>query len=311
MAATSKDTARNATLANRALQRLNATMASMSRRRSPIGGNHADLGGEGRGRRGGRGRRKLRMRGGGKWGRMAGLVTGGTALSLMSSNANAGDLAMMGADVSGLAGELFGALGLKGATKLFKPLDLMLSGAGLVSAISNGDSEEIGATAGDITGGLGGAMAGGAAGAAIGSVVPIIGTAVGGVLGSIIGGLGGGALGEWAGGKIGSWFGDDDKSTDRIKPAQVSEIIKDNDRINGGTDRLPSPEKVQQQLNSNHSRQIVFSPSITLPQSSGNQEADQRLVDLVIERLKAEFMPLMSGDDLEIRVDASLMDNAL
>ncbi|ELN1085017.1 phage tail tape measure protein [Salmonella enterica] len=314
LSATTGDTARNANLANRALQRMNATMARMGRRRAPMGGAGADLGdfgGEGRGRRG---RRRMRMRGGGKWGRLAGLITGGTALSLMSANANAGDLAMAGASVAGTAGDLFSALPaggalLKGAGKMFRPLDIALSGAALTSAISNGDNQQIGATAGDMVGGLGGAAAGAAAGAAIGSVVPVIGTAIGGVIGSIVGGLGGGALGEWAGGKIGGWFGGDDEK-DQVKPAQVSEMIAGNDRVNGTTDKLPTPEQVQKQVASQDNRQMVFSPSITIPPSSGNPEADQRLIDSLIERMKAELMPMMGGGELAVRLDASLSDRS-
>lgn len=314
MSATTADTARTANLATRALQRMNATMARMGRRRAPMGGAGADLGdfgGEGRGRRG---RRRMRMRGGGKWGRLAGLIGGGTALSVLSANANAGDLAMAGASVAGTAGDLFSALPaggalLKGAGKMFRPLDIALSGAALTSAISNGDNQQIGATAGDMVGGLGGAAAGAAAGAAIGSVVPVIGTAIGGVIGSIVGGLGGGALGEWAGGKIGGWFGGDDEK-DQVKPAQVSEMIAGNDRVNGTTDKLPTPEQVQKQVASQDNRQMVFSPSITIPPSSGNPEADQRLIDSLIERMKAELMPMMGGGELAVRLDASLSDRS-
>lgn len=386
LSATTGDTARNATLATRALQRMNATMARMGRRRAPMGGgDYGGYGDEGRRRKGRRGRRRFRIRGGGKWGRLAGLVTGGTALSLMSANANAGDLAMTGAAVAGTAGDFMhnlpaGGAMLKGAGKMFRPVDIALSGAALTSAIANGDNQQIGATTGDMVGGLGGAAAGAAAGAAIGSVVPVVGTAIGGVIGSVVGGLGGGALGEWAGGKVGGWFGDDEESppikpeqtaeakpatsiasesitretvtrsteksdssstfletawqaaklaipslgvtslvsswfgddegTDKVKPAQVSEMIAGNDQVNGTADRLPAPDQVQKQVTSQDNRQMVFSPSITIPSSSGNPEADQRLVDSLIERMRSELMPMMGGGELAVRLDASLSDRS-
>lgn len=82
---------------------------------------------------------------------------------------NIGELAMTGADLAGAAGGLSAMLPmggmaggvLKGAGKLFRPLDIALQGAGLASAISQGNSTQIGATAGDMAGGLGGAAAGG------------------------------------------------------------------------------------------------------------------------------------------------------
>lgn len=318
LSATTGDTARNASLANRALQRMNATLARMARRRMPMGAGGADLGdfgGDG-GRRGKRGRpgRRLRM-GGGKWGRLAGLLAGGTALSMVSANANAGDLAMAGATAAGAAGDLVGALPaggrlLKGAGKVFRPLGIALSGAALTSSIAKGDNKQIGATVGDMAGGWGGAMAGAAAGAAIGSVVPVIGTAIGGVLGSIIGGMGGGAIGEWAGGKIGGWFGDDEKDKDHLQPAQSSVMLANNRLANGTLDRLPPPDQVQKQVTAQDNRQMVFSPSITIPPSSGNPEADQRLIDSLIERMKAELMPMMGGGELAVRLDATLSDRS-
>jgi len=315
LSATTGSTARNATLANRALQRMNATMARMGRRRGAGmgGGYDAGYGGDydsGRDskKRGKKGRR-FRMRGGGKWGRIAGLIGGGTALSMMSASANAGDMAMAGADVAGIGASMMGGLPvggmLKGAGKLFRPLDIALSGAALTSAISNGDNKAIGGTAGDLVGGMGGAAAGAMAGAAIGSVVPIIGTAIGGLVGSIIGGIGGGALGQWGGETIGGWFGGDKEPP---KPGQVSQLIAKNDRVNGTTDKLPTPAQVQKQVAKSDNRQMVFSPTITIPPSSGNPEADERLISTLLERMKSELMPMMGGGDLAVRLDASLSD---
>jgi len=287
--ATTGNTAKSATLADRALRRMNATMNRMGRGRSAFSGAGADLGdySGGDSRKGKKGRRFKA----GKWGRIAGMVSGGAALSMMSASADAGELAMAGADAAGATSELLGAApmaALKTVGKLVKPLDLLLSGAALSSTVANGSAEEIGATSGDIVGGLGGSAAGAMAGAAIGSVVPIVGTAVGGIIGSIVGGLGGGSIGEWAGGKIGSWFGDD--------------------KLNGNTDKLPSPEKVQKEVTKSETKRIVFAPSISIPASSGDIDADKRLIDALMERMKAEFVPLMSDGDLSVRMDATLMD---
>ncbi|EGZ6890533.1 phage tail tape measure protein, partial [Vibrio cholerae] len=89
-----------------------------------------------------------------------------------------------------------------------------------------------------------------------------------------------------------------------------SEMIAGNDRVNGTTDKLPTPEQVQKQVASQDNRQMVFSPSITIPPSSGNPEADQRLIDSLIERMKAELMPMMGGGELAVRLDASLSDRS-
>ncbi|MDG2881825.1 hypothetical protein P7M59_28440, partial [Vibrio parahaemolyticus] len=117
----------------------------------------------------------------GKWGKRAAVLGGGTALSLLTSSANAADLALMGADAATVAGDVASSLPLKGmmagiagtAGKLFKPLNVMLQGAALTSAINNGSAEEIGGTAGDMAGGLGGAALGATIGTAI---LPGIGT---------------------------------------------------------------------------------------------------------------------------------------
>ncbi|MEL0623808.1 phage tail tape measure protein [Marinomonas arenicola] len=235
-------------------------------------------------------RRRFRL---GKYGRLAGLLSSGAALSMFSGSANAADLAMTGADLAGAAGGLSSMLPmggmaggmLKGAGKLFRPLDIALQGAGLASAISQGNSTQIGATAVDMAGGLGGAAAGGLAGAAIGSVVPIIGTAIGGIVGSIAGGMGGGSLGEWIGGKIGGWFEDD-------KTGQ------------------PVPKAIAQQSQQlqNNSKSITFAPTIHL-MPTGNPTYDQQVSDQVIERLKAEFTQGMMGNmDVATRADGSLTD---
>ncbi|HCG7105006.1 TPA: phage tail tape measure protein [Vibrio parahaemolyticus] len=160
----------------------------------------------------------------GKWGKRAAVLGGGTALSLLTSSANAADLALMGADAATVVGDVAGSLPLKGmmagiagtAGKLFKPLNIMLQGAALTSAINNGSAEEIGGTAGDMAGGLGGAALGATIGTAI---LPGIGTVVGGALG----GLAGGEVGEWLGTKVASLFSSEEKETLVAKSAKVEE----------------------------------------------------------------------------------------
>ncbi|GCF89272.1 phage tail tape measure protein [Shewanella sp. M-Br] len=228
----------------------------------------------------------------GRFGRMAGLLGGGAALSMVSGAASAGDLAMAGADIAGAAGSVMdmlpagGAL-LKGAGKIFKPADILLQGAGLASAISGGDSKQIGGTAGDMVGGMGGAAAGAMAGAALGSVVPIVGTAIGGIIGSIVGGLGGGAVGEWAGTKIGGWFSED--KTDQPAPAAVAQQTKQLEQSN---------------------KTITFSPTIQIT-PSGNPAYDRDVGNDLMARMKAELSPMLLGNsDVSARADSSLSDRS-
>ncbi|WP_421854467.1 phage tail tape measure protein [Marinomonas sp.] len=316
-------TTQSANRASRSLDRLNRKLNGLGagggygRERSGRGGRTRGRGGRTRGSSRGRNRlaglrdyednlssraratRPSRLSGRfrlGKYGRLAGLLGSGAALSMFSGSASAGglgDLAMTGADLAGAAGGLSSMLPmggmaggvLKGAGKLFRPLDIALQGAGLASAISQGNSTQIGATAGDMAGGLGGAAAGGLAGAAIGSVVPIIGTAIGGIVGSIAGGMGGGSLGEWIGGKIGGWFEDD--KTDQPAPDAIA--------------------KQSQQLQNNN-KSMTFAPTIHLT-PTGNPSYDQQVSDQVIERLKAEFAQGMIGNmDVATRADGSLTD---
>lgn len=364
LSATTGNTARTATLANLALQKLNATMARMGSGRVRVG---ADVGGDSR-------RRKTtRPARAGRTGRLAraGAVIGGGALMAGSAMA----ALPVGADM------------LQGAGKLIRPLQLALSGADLASGLSAGDNVATGAAAGDMLGGLGGAAAGGMAGAAIGSIVPVIGTAIGGLIGSIIGGLGGGMLGEWAGGKIGGMFGAGTSTSpvppggqqtalaappqllasavvqdkpkplpsylpppplaaapDAVKPVQVSSMFngigqkpvttappqllaasvsQDKTKtppaflqppplLSGGMgrDRLPAPDAVKKQVSNSDNRQIVFSPSITIPPSSGSKDADQRLVDQIMQRLKAEFMTMLGSNGLSVRMDGALSDRS-
>ncbi|MBF4377054.1 hypothetical protein, partial [Vibrio anguillarum] len=58
------------------------------------------------------------------------------------------------------------------------------------------------------------------------------------------------------------------------------------------------------------SRQIVFSPQITIPPSSGNEANDEAMGNKLVERLKAELLGVMSGNEMDVRLDASLTDRS-
>ena len=105
-------------------------------------------------------------------------------------------------------------------------------------------------------------------------------------MGSILGGMGGSVGGEWLGSQVGSWFTDGD-------------TVKD---------RLPSPDAVHKQITTQHHRSVVFSPTISIPPSSGDPEADKQLVDQVLQRLKQDFTGVMGNNDLDVRLDSSLSD---
>lgn len=235
-------------ITTKSANRASVALAKMNRELSGIANNGGNNGyDQNRNKRAGKRstkRRKGRGRGG-KFGRLAGLtglLGSGATLSMFSSSASASDTAMAGADLAGTVGGLTqllpaGGKLLKGAGKLFRPLDLVLSGIGVASAISSGDNKQIGGSIGDMAGGLGGAAAGAMAGAALGSVVPILGTAVGGIIGGIIGGYGGGELGGFLGETVGSWFGDDlaEKSkleAPKLAGAELNPQAKADDGIN-------------------------------------------------------------------------------
>ncbi|MEG3694667.1 phage tail tape measure protein [Vibrio coralliirubri] len=237
-----------------------------------------------------------------KWNKRAAMLGGGTALSLMTANANASDLALMGADAVSMAGDAASSLPFKGAlatlagasTRLIKPLSVMLQGAALTSTIKNGTSEEVGSISGDIAGGLGG----GALGAAIGTAIfPGIGTAIGG----LIGGFAGGEAGEWVGGKIGSLFSDEKESL-KTQPEQKLKIPE-------RKDLLPSPESIASKVTSTKSEQKnTFNLNISIPPSTGDSSNDETMINKLVARLKSEMLGIMAGNELNVRRDASLTD---
>lgn len=271
----------------------------------------------------------------GKWGKRAAVLGGGTALSLLTSSANAADLALMGADAATVAGDVAGSLPLKGmmagiagtAGKLFKPLNVMLQGAALTSAINNGSAEEIGGTAGDMAGGLGGAALGATIGTAI---LPGIGTVVGGALG----GLAGGEIGEWLGTKVAGLFSSDEEETLTAKAAtldkekdgltqptsqlQADALLNSPDGASSlamlpePTSVLPSPDSIAKSLTQTNqdNRQNVF--HITVPPSSGNPQQDEDMLNRLVAKLKETLLAegMMASGSLSVAMDGSLSDRS-
>lgn len=239
----------------------------------------------------------------GKWGKRAAILGGGTALSMLTSSANAADLALMGADAATIAGDVAGTVPLKGmmaglaggAGKLFKPLNVMLQGAALTSAIQNGNSEDIGATAGDMAGGLGGAALGAALGTA---VFPGVGTLIGGALG----GLAGGELGEWLGGKAGNWFSSDKEDTLTAKATEIPEPQS----------ILPSSEKVSKSLAQSNQDNRKFEFNLTISPSSGNAQQDEDMLNRLVGKLQEMMVSegVMGSGSLAIAMDGSLSDRS-
>jgi len=223
-----------------------------------------------------------------KWARRLGFLTGATALTMAPSAAMAADSLTMGGDLidgfGGLAGlaPKAGMLAKAGsfAGKLVRPLSVVAGSIGLVDAIKNGDTADVGSAAGDVTGGLGGAMAG----AALGSMIlPGIGTAIGGM----IGGIGGGALGEWVGAKVGGWFGSD--KTDI--PASGNEQKQ--------LTQLANASSTQQD-----NRQISVEVKI---EPTGNPEYDQRMGEDVAQKT-AMAVANVAPPDYDVALGTTLGD---
>ncbi|WP_434633242.1 phage tail tape measure protein [Vibrio sp. SCSIO 43086] len=271
----------------------------------------------------------------GKWGKRAAVLGGGTALSLLTSSANAADLALMGADAATVAGDVASSLPLKGmmagiagtAGKLFKPLNIMLQGAALTSAINNGSAEEIGGTAGDMAGGLGGAALGATIGTAI---LPGIGTVVGGALG----GLAGGEVGEWLGTKVAGLFSSDEEETLTAKAAtldkakdgltQPTRQLQDDALQNspdGGsslatlpepTSVLPSPDSIAKSLSQTNQDNRKIEINLTIPPSSSNPQQDEDMLNRLVAKLKDMMMAegMMGSGSLSVAMDGSLSDRS-
>ncbi|MDH1550988.1 phage tail tape measure protein [Pseudomonas juntendi] len=176
----------------------------------------------------------------------------------------------------GLGGRLAGIAG-KGAA----PLMAAAGAIEVASLVSDGaNAEEIGGSLGGTAGGIGGWMGGAAAGAAIGSVVPVVGTAAGGIIGGVAGGLAGSSIGEWIGEKLGALV-----------------------------DRLTSPEEVAKEVVTNaDNRQITFAPQIQV--QGADQATSEALANAVLQKMQAQFLPMMMANPLDIRRGAALTDGS-
>ncbi len=240
-----------------------------------------------------------------------------------SADADSFDLLGTASDVVGGVSDLLGSVGGM-ATKLLKPLDLVLQVGGLGSAVASGDATEIGSSAGDIVGGAAGMWAGGAAGAAIGSVVPIVGTVIGGAIGAALGGFFGGEAGSWAGEEVAQLVAPTDAPAEQV--AKTSDVTP-----KAHKDYLSPYERglVNRAWEENHARgesalkkadkdvaatqrvqqnqQVTFAPQLTVQAAPGADA--EHVANLAMDKLKALFdqqlMPALNPS-LQNRLDDSL-----
>ncbi|PMY67935.1 MULTISPECIES: phage tail tape measure protein [unclassified Pseudomonas] len=160
-----------------------------------------------------------------------------------------------------------------------RPLNLLRAGLNVFRGVRNRDPGAIGSGLGTLGGSWAGGASGAALGAALGSVVAILGTAVGGLVGGAIGGwLGGEALGR-LGGEAGN--------------------------------RLKSPDEVSKNLaaSSASSQQVTFAPVVNI--YGQDQATSRQLVDMVIQQMQMQVMPLMMSNPLAVRRGAALTDGVM
>jgi TP901 family phage tail tape measure protein len=161
----------------------------------------------------------------------------------------------------------------------------------VAEGLVTGDTQMLASGLGTAGGGWAGASAGAALGGAIGSVVPIIGTALGAAVGGLFGGYYGGDYGASLGDKLGALV-------DRLSsPEQVK-----NDLVGG---QPANPAGAGQAVNP----PITFAPVIQI--SGPDQASSQHIADLVLQQLRAQFIPLMMTDPLAVRRGAALSDGGV
>ncbi|KAA5846836.1 phage tail tape measure protein [Pseudomonas chlororaphis] len=161
----------------------------------------------------------------------------------------------------------------------------------VAEGLVTGDTQMLASGLGTAGGGWAGASAGAALGGAIGSVVPIIGTALGAAVGGLFGGYYGGDYGASLGDKLGALV-------DRLSsPEQVK-----NDLVGG---QPANPAGAGQAV----SPPITFAPVIQI--SGPDQASSQHIADLVLQQLRAQFIPLMMTDPLAVRRGAALSDGGV
>ncbi|QLL14651.1 phage tail tape measure protein [Pseudomonas chlororaphis] len=161
----------------------------------------------------------------------------------------------------------------------------------VAEGLVTGDTQMLASGLGTAGGGWAGASAGAALGGAIGSVVPIIGTALGAAVGGLFGGYYGGDYGASLGDKLGALV-------DRLSsPEQVK-----NDLVGG---QPANPAGAGQAV----SPPITFAPVIQI--SGPDQASSQHIANLVLQQLRAQFIPLMMTDPLAVRRGAALSDGGV
>ncbi|WP_277593005.1 phage tail tape measure protein [Pseudomonas chlororaphis] len=161
----------------------------------------------------------------------------------------------------------------------------------VAEGLVTGDTQMLASGLGTAGGGWAGASAGAALGGAIGSVVPIIGTALGAAVGGLFGSYYGGGYGASLGDKLGALV-------DRLgSPEQVK-----NDLVGG---QSANPAGAGQAV----SPPITFAPVIQI--SGPDQASSQHIADLVLQQLRAQFIPLMMTDPLAVRRGAALSDGGV
>lgn len=327
-------TAQTATSATAALTRLNGAL-------NGLGGGGGGSGLEGRKARR-KGRRGARASAAGPAAQNgANAARAALAAKAVADGAGAAKGVAEGAGAArGLSGTLATAKGLAGtATKVVGkgslPLVLATSGYQVVQGIAEGDGKAVAGGLGSAGGGMAGAWAGGAAGAAIGSVVPIVGTAIGGVLGAAIGGF----LGSEAGSAIAEGFYGLFEDTAEEKaasegPSAAAKPLSESanalpaakaDLAKEGGQRLLKPDALEAPPRLGAPSQVgkevvtaaaaaaapppppppVF-PPIHIVINGQDQATAQALVDKVMQRIKAEMMPMFNP--LTARSGAMLTD---
>ncbi|MGN7738859.1 phage tail tape measure protein [Pseudomonas sp. 22526] len=161
----------------------------------------------------------------------------------------------------------------------------------VAEGLVTGDTRMLASGLGTAGGGWAGASAGAAFGGAIGSVVPIIGTALGAAVGGLFGGYYGGDYGASLGDKLGALV-------DRLSsPEQVKNGLVGTQPVN--------PAGAGQAVN----QPITFAPVIQI--SGPDQASSQHIADLVLQQLRAQFIPLMMTDPLAVRRGAALSDGGV
>ncbi|OLF55408.1 phage tail tape measure protein [Pseudomonas chlororaphis] len=165
-----------------------------------------------------------------------------------------------------------------------KPLNLLRAGVNVFKGLRNRDPKAIGSGLGTLGGSWAGSASGAALGAALGSVVPILGTAVGGLVGGAIGGWLGSEAGDRLGKEAGGYLGG--------QPV----------------DRLKAPDEVSKSLmaNSATSQQVTLAPVINI--YGQDQASSRQLVDMVVQQMQVQIMPLMMSNPLAVRRGAALTD---